>query len=309
MTRDEGMAAVRSDADDLLSLLEGAYRVRSHHHGRRVRINVLDNAKSGACAEDCTFCSQSARAGSEVETYPMRSVDELAEGAERAVAMGAVTYCMVTSMTRPTVGDLDTICEATLRIKERWPLKICTSLGLLTPSQAGTLAGAGVDRYNHNLETSERFFPEVCTTHEHRERVETVRAAQRAGMEVCCGGILGLGESPQDRVDLAFTLRELGVDSIPVNFLDPRAGTPLEGRPRPSPTECLRGLALFRLANPQAVDVRAAGGREACLGAMQPLALFAANSLFTNGYLTTGGQGLDADLRMIRDAGFEPEVL
>jgi biotin synthase len=239
----------------------------------------------------------------------MRSVEELVEGAGRAAAMGAVTYCMVTSMTRPTRKDVETICEATRRIGERWPLKICTSLGLLNPAQAETLAGAGVNRYNHNLETSERFFPEVCTTHEHRERVETVRAAQRAGMEVCCGGILGLGESPEDRVDLAFALRDLGVDSIPVNFLDPRAGTPLEGRPRPSPTECLRGLALFRLANPQAVDVRAAGGREACLGAMQPLALFAANSLFTDGYLTTGGQGLEADLGMIRDAGFEPDVL
>lgn len=309
MTREEALRAVRAKDDDLLALLDAAYLVRHHHHGRRVRVQVLENAKSGACAEDCAFCSQSARARSEVTTYPMRSIDELVDGAGRAVEMGAVTYCMVTSMTRPSESDVETMCDATRRIKETWPVRVCTSLGLLTRELADRLADAGVDRYNHNLETSERFFPEVCTTHAYRDRVETIRAAQAAGMEICCGGILGLGETPEDRVDLAFALRDLGVHSIPVNFLDPRPGTPLEGRPRPTPDDCLRGLALVRLANPKAVDVRAAGGREACLGAMQSLALYAANSLFTAGYLTTGGQGLEADLAMIRDAGFEPEVL
>jgi biotin synthase len=223
--------------------------------------------------------------------------------------MGATTYCIVTGMTRPTSADLETICAAARGIKGRWPIRVCASLGILGREQAETLASAGVDRYNHNLETSERFFPEICTTHRFRDRVDTVQAARGAGLEVCSGGILGLGEGPEDRVDLALTLRELRVESIPVNFLDPRPGTPLEHRPRLAPTECLRGLALFRLANPQAVDVRAAGGREVCLGTMQPLALFAANSLFADGYLTVPGQGLDADLRMIREAGFEAEVL
>ena len=138
--------------------------------------------------------------------------------------------------------------------------------------------------------------------------MDTIRAAKSAGLEVCAGGILGLGESLEDRVDTALALRELSVESIPVNFLDPRPGTPLASRPRPRPAECLRGLALFRLANPQAEDLRAAGGREVCLGAMQPLALYAANSIFAGGYLTVGGQGLEADLRMIREAGFTPEV-
>jgi biotin synthase len=271
-------------------------------------VNVLDNAKSGACPEDCTFCTQSARADADIDHYPLRSVEELVEGARRAAGMGATTYCVVTGMTRPSAGDLETICTAARRIKGRWPLRLCTSLGLLTPDQAGTLAAAGVDRYNHNLETSERHFPEVCTTHRYRDRVGTIRAAREAGLEVCAGGILGLGESLEDRVDMALALRELRVESIPVNFLDPRPGTPLADRPRPRPTECLRGLALFRLSNPQAVDLRAAGGREACLGTMQPLALFAANSLFANGYLTVGGQGVEADLRMIRDAGFTAEV-
>jgi biotin synthase len=309
MTREEGLAAVTSSDDDLLALLDAAYRVRAHHHGRTVRINVLNNAKSGACAEDCTFCSQSARAHADVPKYPMRSADELVDGASRAVAMGAVTYCMVTSMTRPSARDVETICEAAGRIKERWPLKVCTSLGILTAEQAETLAAAGVDRYNHNLETSERHFPSVCTTHRWQDRVDTIRAVHAAGLEACCGGIIGLGETAEDRVDLALTLRELGVISIPLNFLDPRPGTPLADRPRPSPTDCLRALALFRLANPQAEDLRVAGGREACLGAMQPLALFAANSLFTNGYLTTPGQTASDDLRMIRDAGFTAALL
>ena len=309
LSREEGLAAVRSDDGDLLPLLHAAYRVRARHHGRRVRVNVLENAKSGACPEDCTFCTQSARAGAEIERYPLRSAGEIVEGARRAVEMGASTYCVVTGNSRPSGSDLETVCEAARRIKEALPIRLCTSLGLLDREQARTLAAAGVDRYNHNLETSERYFPEVCTTHRWQDRVETVRAARDAGLEVCCGGIIGLGESAKDRVDLAFALRELAVESIPVNFLDPRPGTPLANRPRPSPTDCLRGLALFRLANPQAIDVRAAGGRERCLRSLQPLALFAANSIFADGYLTVGGQGLDADLRMIREAGFTAEVL
>jgi len=306
--RADCLAIVRSPDDELLPLLHAAFRVRSHHHGRRVLVNVLNNAKSGACPEDCTFCTQSARADAKVEAYPLKSVEELVEGAARAAGMGATTYCVVTGMTRPSERDLQTICEAARRIKERWPIRLCTSLGLLTREQAGTLAAAGVDRYNHNLETSERYFPEVVTTHAYGDRVETIRAARAAGLDICGGGIIGLGESLEDRVDLAIALRELRVESIPVNFLDPRPGTPLADRPRPSPAECLRGLALFRLANPRATDVRAAGGREVCLKSMQPLALFAANSIFADGYLTVGGQGLEADLSMIRDAGFEAAV-
>jgi biotin synthase len=306
--REESTEIVRSPDDDLLALLHAAYLVRAHHHGRRVLVNVLNNAKSGACPEDCTFCTQSARSGAEIERYPLKTVPEIVDGARRAAAMGASTYCVVTGMTRPTERDLETICAAAREIKERFPIRLCTSLGLLSSEQAGTLAAAGVDRYNHNLETSERHFPRVCTTHRYEDRVATIRAARAAGLEVCGGGIIGLGESPEDRVELALSLRELRVESIPVNFLDPRPGTPLADRPRPSPADCLRGLALMRIANPQAVDVRAAGGREVCLGTMQPLALWAANSIFANGYLTVGGQGVEADLRMIREAGFTAEI-
>lgn len=308
--REEGLAILRSDDDELLPLLHAAYRIRFRHAGRRVRVHVLRNAKSGRCPEDCSFCSQSARFETPISTYPLQGADELVAGAREAVSMGAVTYCMVTATRGPSERDLDVVVEAVRRIRAEHPrLRLCTSLGLLEPGHAERLAAAGVDRYNHNLETSERYFPETCTTHRWSDRAATVQAARTAGMEACCGGIIGLGEGIEDRVDMALALRELEVESIPLNFLDPRPGTPLAGSSRLSPRDCLRGLALIRLANPQAVDVRMAGGREVTLGSLQPLALYAANSMFTNGYLTTGGETPSADLKMIRDAGFEPEVL
>lgn len=309
LTRDEGRELLASHDDELLDVLQGAFVVRHHHHGRKVRVHVLRNARSGTCPEDCSFCSQSVKFDTGVDSYPIQSVDELVAGAEKAAEMGAVTYCMVTSTRRPSAGEVETICEATRQIKERWGLRVCASLGMLESGQAETLAGAGVDRYNHNLETSRDHFPNIVTTHKWEDRVATVRAARDAGMEACCGGIVGLGEEADDRLDLAFSLAELGVESIPLNFLDPRDGTPMEEQTRLSPQDALRSLALIRLANPQAIDVRVAGGREAVLGSMQPLALWAANSFFTDGYLTTPGQGPSADAVMIREAGFEPEIL
>jgi len=189
------------------------------------------------------------------------------------------------------------------RIKAEMNIRICTSLGLLREGQAEKLAAAGVDRFNHNLETSRNFFPEICSTHSYEDRVATVMAAKRAGMEACCGGIMGMGETDEDRVALAFELRDLEVESIPVNFLDPRPGTPLSESPRLSPADCLRALCMFRFVNPSR-DIRIAGGREANLRRMQPLALYPANSLFVDGYLTTPGQGFEADVQMIEDAGF-----
>ena len=182
-------------------------------------------------------------------------------------------------------------------------IKICTSLGLLRPEQARQLAEAGVDRFNHNLEASRNYFSHVCQTHSFDDRVATIKAAKAAGMEACCGGIVGMGESLDDRLDLAYELRALEVESIPVNFLDPRPGTPLGHLKRLTPQECLKALCMFRFVNPTR-DIRAAGGREVCLRHLQPLALYAANSMFTEGYLTTGGQGHESDLAMIEDLGF-----
>ncbi|HYA13227.1 MAG TPA: biotin synthase BioB [Syntrophales bacterium] len=303
LTRGEALAIMESPDDDLLAILDAAFAIRRHYFGRGVSIHVIRNAKSGLCSENCSFCSQSAVSESEITKYPMQSVEQILEGAREAHKLTAVRYCIVTSGRSPSEKDLETICEAARLIKREVPVQICTSLGLLSSEQAKRLKSAGVDRYNHNLESSERFYSSFCTTHNFSDRVATARTAKAAGLELCSGGLIGMGENLQDRVDLAFALRDLKADSIPVNFLDPRPGTPLEGLSRLTPADCLRTLAMFRFVNP-ATEIRIAGGREACIGSMQVLSLYAANSMFTVGYLTTFGQGYQADMDMINQAGF-----
>ncbi len=303
VTRDEALAVLRSPDDALLAVLDAAFALRRRHFGRGVRLHVIRNAKSGLCGEDCAFCSQSARASTAVPRYPMNDVAAIVAGARDARALKALRYCIVTSGRAPIEDELGTVCEAARRIKREGPLQLCVSLGMVTDAQARCLKAAGVDRFNHNLETSERFFPSICTTHTYADRVATARRVKACGLELCSGGLIGLGETLEDRVDLAFALDAVDADSIPVNFLDPRPGTPLAGRPRLTPADALRALAMFRFVNP-ARELRAAGGREACLGPLQPLALYAVNSIFTNGYLTTPGQGYSADLAMIEAAGF-----
>lgn len=307
LDRQEALQVLTAPDLETFPILEAAYQVRTHFHGRKVRIHVLQNAKSGACPEDCGFCSQSSKYTTPAAQYPMMEVESLVEGARKAKAAGAWKYCMVTATRGPSNRDLDVICEATRRIKSEVGVKVCTSLGILTAEKAQRLAEAGVDRFNHNLETSERLYSQVVSTHRYEDRVKTTRLAKEAGMEVCSGGIIGMGEGVEDVIDLCFSLREVGATSVPVNFLDPRPGTPFEKYPRVEPLFALRVLSLFRFVHPD-VDVRAAGGREVTLRALQPFALLAANSIFTNGYLTTGGQGQDSDLQMIRDMGMVPEV-
>jgi biotin synthase len=306
-SRDAARAVLHAPATELLSLLDAAFAVRRAHWGMRVSLHVLENAKLGACPEDCGFCSQSSAHGSPGGEAPIRDVDELVAGARRAAAARAKRYCMVTATRGPSQRDLDVICEAARRIKAELDLELCASLGLLTEAKARRLAEAGVDRFNHNLETSERYYAEICTTHTWRDRVETVQHARRAGMATCCGGIVGLGETEDDLLDLAFALRELDVDSIPVNFLDARPGTPLAGAGQVDPQHALRALCMFRFVHPR-TDLRVAGGRELTLRALQAMALYPANSIFTQGYLTTPGATPTADHQMIRDAGFELEL-
>ncbi len=303
LDREEALSLLCADDDELLLILDAAFRVRMHYHGREIRLQVLNNAKSGTCGENCAFCSQSAASDSPIERYPMRTVEELVSGATEAQNRHAIRYCMVTAGRGPIEKDVDVLCEAVHRIKRDVPIEICASVGLLNDEQARRLVNAGVDRFNHNLETSRRYFPTICTTHRYDDRVATVRAARAAGMEICCGGIVGMGETLEDRVELAFALRELEVHSIPVNFFDPRPGTPLAHVERITPVAALKALAMFRLVNPER-EIRVAGGREVNLRHLQPLAFYPANSMFTEGYLTTSGQGYERDLAMIRDAGF-----
>lgn len=310
VTAPEALAVLESSDDALLEVLQGAYRIRRHHFGNRVSLHLLRNVKSGKCPEDCSFCSQSTSAINDVKRYDMQTVEEIVAGAQAAVDRSARRYCVVSSTRAPNPKEVDVICEAAVQIKQMHPgLEICSSLGFLTEEKALRLKAAGVDRFNHNLETSEAFFSEVVTTHDFQDRVNTARIVKRAGLDLCCGGIFGLGESLQDRVDLAFALADLDVDSVPVNFLDPRPGTPYEKQTDPlTPNDCLRALAMMRYVLP-ATEIRIAGGRETTLRHLQPLALYPANSMFTAGYLTTGGQSFDEDRRMIEDAGFRIEQI
>jgi biotin synthase len=306
IARAEARAALDCPDDDLLALLHEVFRVRRRFHGRKVRLHVLQNAKSGACPEDCKFCAQSSSYETPAESYPLQSVEQIVDGARRAKRARAWKYCIVTATRGPSRRELDTICEAVRRIKAEVDITVCTSLGLLTADKAARLKDSGVDRFNHNLETSERMYPSVVGSHTYADRVATVKMAKAAGLEACCGGIVGMGEGPDDVVDLAFALRELDVESTPVNFLDPRPGTPFADLPRVSPQYALKVLAMFRFLLPR-TDLRVAGGREVNLRWLQPFALYAVNSIFTSGYLTTPGATPSADHQMIRDMGFEIE--
>ena len=305
ITRDEALTVLKSGDDELLEVLQAAYLIRKNWFGKKVSLHVLRNAKSGACPEDCSFCSQSKSSTAEIEEYEMESADEIVAGAQDAADMQALRYCVVTSSRAPSENELQIITAAASRIKETHPdLELCASMGFLTEEKARRLKEAGVDRFNHNLETSAGFYPSICSTHNYEDRVETARTVKKVGLDLCCGGLIGMGESLEDRVDLAMALRDLKTDSAPINFLDPREGTGLEGSARVTPNDCLRTLAMFRFVLTHA-EVRIAGGRETCLRDLQPLSLYPANSMFTNGYLTTGGQDFEADRQMIEDAGFE----
>jgi biotin synthase len=304
LDRDTALGVLRTPDEELLPLLAAAFEVRKAFFGRRVQLYYLINAKSGLCPEDCHYCSQSRISTAAIPRYPYLSHEALLEGARRAAELKACTYCIVASGRGPTHRELDHVIDAVRAIKETYPLRVCCCLGLLGEQQAERLKAAGVDRFNHNLNTSEGFHSEICTTHTYQDRVRTIERVRTAGISPCCGGILGMGEADEDIVSLAFALRELEVESIPINFLHPIPGTPMAGVQRLNPRSCLKALCLFRFANPSR-EIRIAGGRELHLGSLQPLGLYPANSIFVSDYLTTQGQPPEADFRMIEDLGFE----
>lgn len=300
---DEGLAILDCPDVELPTLLAATYRVRHRYWGNEVQLYSLRNAKSGLCPEDCGYCSQSKVSEAEIPKYRWNDEATLLENARIAAENKSRTYCIVAAGRGPTDREVAHVAGVVRRIKQTYPLNICCCLGLLTPGQAKTLADAGVDRINHNLNTSERHYPEICSTHTYADRIETLRVVRESGMELCSGGIIGMGERRSDLVDLALALRELKVESIPVNFLHPIDGTPLAGRDDLNPRYCLKALCLFRLANPES-EIRIAGGRELQLRWLQPMGLYAANSLFVSDYLTTAGQTPEDDYQMIADLGF-----
>ena len=304
MSPREALDVLACPDDQLLRLMDAAYTVRHAHFGRRVQLYFLMNAKSGLCPEDCSYCSQSKVSEAEIPKYNLLDREKLLEGARLAAEQGACTYCIVISARGPSEREIQAVEKIVPEIKQQHDLKICACLGLLSDEQAGRLQAAGVDRVNHNVNTGPSYYGKICTTHTHEDRVDTLRSVRDAGMEMCSGGIVGMGEQPSDIVEMALLLRDLGVHSIPVNFLNAIDGTPLETRDDLDPRFCLKVLAMFRLANPDR-EIRIAGVREIHLRSLQPLGLYAANSVFVGDYLTTRGQAPQADYDMSTELGFE----
>ncbi|MCA9134408.1 MAG: biotin synthase BioB [Planctomycetales bacterium] len=295
---------LRSDDRQLLDLVAATYRLRYRHFGNTVQLYFLVNAKSGLCPEDCGYCSQSKLSQAPIEKYRMLSADQLLDGARVAAERDSKTYCIVISGRAPSEREMKAVEMVVPRVKEEYNLKVCACLGLLTKENAARLKACGVDRVNHNLNSSEEHYAEICSTHTYADRVETLHNVRDAGLELCSGGIIGMGESPQDLVAMAMELRELQVESIPLNFLHAIEGTPLQQQDELTPQACLRALCMMRFVNPSS-ELRIAGGREKHLRSLQPLSLYVANSLFVGDYLTTKGQPPEADYQMIADLGFE----
>lgn len=304
---EEGLAVLEASDDEVLPLMQAAFQVRQYFYGKKVKLNMIINAKSGFCPEDCGYCSQSIVSTAPIQKYSLLDKETLLAGAHEAMARKAGTYCIVASGKGPTNKELDQVVGAVKEIRETMPLKICACLGILKDGQAERLAEAGVHRYNHNLNTSKANYPSITTTHTYDQRIETVEKVKAYGMSPCSGVIIGMGESNQEIVEMALALRKLDADSIPINFLNAIPGTPLEGAGRTPAMKALKVLALFRLICPSK-EIRVAGGREINLRTLQPLSLYAANSLFVGDYLTTAGQEISNDHQMIEDLGFEIEL-
>ncbi|MBI2181788.1 MAG: biotin synthase BioB [Deltaproteobacteria bacterium] len=302
--RDELQAVLDAAEEELPELLSAAFKVRHHYHGKRVQIHMLQNAKSGLCPEDCHYCSQSSVSDAPIDRYPFLSKEKLVEGAKAAKDAGAVRYCIVNSGRGPTNKEIEEIAAAVREIREKVGINICCSLGLMNEEKVRRLKEVGVGRINHNLNTSRQHHPEIVTTHTFDDRVATIESVKAAGVSTCSGGIIGMGESDDDIIDLALALRAMDIDSIPVNFLHSIPKTPFEQKRELTPQKCLKTLCLFRFVNPSK-EIRVAGGREVNLRSLQPLSLYPANSIFVNGYLTTPGQEASDAHQMIADLGFE----
>ncbi len=308
LTRAQCQEVLNCPDEDLMLLLHQAYRGRREYFGNQVHVQVLRKAKSGLCSEDCRYCSQSRISQAPIEKCPLVSKDVLLAEAIKAKKIKVTRFCISTSGTRPSETEIDQLCDTIRTIKKETQLPLCATLGLLTDSQAKRLKRAGLDRVNHNLNTSSGYYSQVCTTHTFQDRLDTVARCQAAGMEICSGGIVGQGETDDDIIDMLLTLREIKPQAVPINFLVPIEGTPFGLLDTAlNPRKCLKILCLTRFLNPQS-EVRAAGGWEYHMRQLKPLALYPADSIFVTGYLTTGGTSVGEVCAMIADMGFESTV-
>ncbi|MEI4770127.1 biotin synthase BioB [Psychrobacillus sp. FJAT-51614] len=306
LTDQDCLDFLQADSKETLAQLDAAYKIRHHYYGNDVKLNMLINTKSGLCPENCRYCSQSSESSAPIEKYRMMTKDEIVKGAMRAAELGAGTFCIVASGRGPSRHELATVKAAAREIKETLPLKLCGCLGILADNQAEELKEAGIDRYNHNINTSEEFHDNIVSTHTFDDRVGTVEKVKQAGISPCSGVIIGMGESSDNIISMMRSLHELDADSVPINFLHAIEGTAFENKTPMTPMWCLRIVAFARFMLPTK-EIRIAGGRELNLRSLQPMAMYAANSIFLGDYLTTSGQEAEKDIKMIEDLGFTIE--
>jgi biotin synthase len=305
LTTEEAVALAEVEGTAVFDLFRGATRIKEHFVGAEVHLCSIINAKSGRCAEDCAFCAQSAHHSTDAPVYPLVQEDRLLESARAAESSGSACFGIITSGTTVNGAELEQILAALRRIRQETTILPSCSLGIINEETARQLKDAGMDTYHHNLETAESFFPSICTTHPYQDDVDTVRAVKKAGLKICSGGIFGLGESAAQRVEMAFTLKELDVDSVPINFLNPIEGTRLEGASNISAMECLKTVAIYRMILPDK-RITVCGGREKNLGDLQSWIFFAgANGTMIGNYLTTMGRNVEVDLKMFSDLGLK----
>lgn len=291
---------------ELLSLLDGAFAVRKHFHGKTVTVHIINNVSNGLCSEDCNYCPQSKSSNADIAEYSEKDTEEILAEAKQAYEAGAYRYCMVYAGRRTGEQKARRIADLVKTIKARYPIEVCVSGGIMDENCTRLLKEAGLDRLNHNLNTSASQYARICTTHTFSDRLNTLKAARNSGLEVCSGIIAGMGETPEELIELALMLRNIEAKSIPVNFLLPITGNKLTDAENLSPEYCLKILCLFRFINPQA-EIRTAAGREYHLRSMEVMSLYPANSLFMDGYLNTRGKSRQDTLQMIIDAGFTIE--
>lgn len=303
----------REEANYLINLSDNydelfyfSNKIREKYKGKKIKLCSIVNAKSGLCSEDCKFCAQSVHYNTGIETYPLKSAEEILDVAKEMSNLKISGFSIVTSGDEVSSSEIDVICRAIKDINQIG-VYTCASLGKLDETKAKKLKESGLNKYHHNLETSRRFFKEICSTHSYDEKIKTVKIAKNSGFKICCGGIFGMGETKEDIIDLAFTLKDLNPDSIPLNFLNPRPGTPLGNREKISPLEALKIIAVFRFIFPNK-DITICGGKEVVLRDLQSWIFYAgANGMMIGNYLTTLGRSPYENLQMIKDLGLSYE--
>jgi biotin synthase len=295
------------ETSDVVALAESANIITRHFNGDTVDVEALINAKSGRCPEDCSFCAQSSFYETGVSKYPLLPTETIVENARQAKHAGATSFCLVCAYRDPPEKDFEQICQTISEVQAKVGIEVNVSLGFMTLERAKRLKQLGIKRYNHNLEASESYFPKICNTHNFSDRVNTARIVKEAGLELCSGGIIGMGETPKQRLELAFSLADLHPDEVPINILIAREGTPLQGYDPLNALDAIKTIAIWRFILPKTI-LKIAGGREVHLGNEERFALKAgANGIITGGYLTTGGNEPNKDIAMIKEIGLKAQ--